>query len=192
MSEMIEIFSEKIARELHLQPWQVFNTLKLMAGGATIPFIARYRKEMTGELDEVMLAAIRDRNQQLTEIEKRRAFILSSITEQDKKDIEFGIAHGVDFIAASFVRNAKAIQEIRNIIEFQMVFSLFSLALGNYFLPKIGIPQETIDIYDLLIFAAYSIAIMQIIVIILLYFDDKIGALTITAFFLVANAMFAR
>ncbi|MBK6963464.1 MAG: RNA-binding transcriptional accessory protein [Bacteroidales bacterium] len=81
---MIEIFSEKIARELHLQPWQVFNTLKLMAGGATIPFIARYRKEMTGELDEVMLAAIRDRNEQLTEIEKRRAFILSSITEQEK------------------------------------------------------------------------------------------------------------
>ncbi|MHC1775097.1 MAG: Tex family protein [Lentimicrobium sp.] len=80
----MEIFSEKIAGELHLQPWQVFNTLKLMAGGATIPFIARYRKEMTGELDEVMLAAIRDRNEQLTEIEKRRAFILSSITEQDK------------------------------------------------------------------------------------------------------------
>jgi len=84
MTEMIEIFSEKIAKELNLQPWQVFNTLKLMAGGATIPFIARYRKEMTGTLDEVMLAAIRDRNEQLTEIEKRRAFILTSITEQDK------------------------------------------------------------------------------------------------------------
>jgi protein Tex len=55
-----------------------------MAGGATIPFIARYRKEMTGELDEVMLAAIRDRNEQLTEIEKRRAFILTSVTEQGK------------------------------------------------------------------------------------------------------------
>lgn len=84
MAEMIEVFSEKIAKELNLQPWQVFNTLKLMAGGATIPFIARYRKEMTGELDEVMLAAIRDRNEQLTEIEKRRAFILISITEQGK------------------------------------------------------------------------------------------------------------
>jgi len=81
---MIEIFSEKIAKELNLQPWQVFNTLKLMAGGATIPFIARYRKEMTGELDEVILAAIRDRNEQLTEIEKRRAFILTSVTEQGK------------------------------------------------------------------------------------------------------------
>jgi uncharacterized protein len=84
MTEMIEVFSEKIARELNLQPWQVFNTLKLMAGGATIPFIARYRKEMTGELDEVMLAAIRDRNEQLTEIEKRRTFILTSVTEQGK------------------------------------------------------------------------------------------------------------
>lgn len=84
MAEMIEVFSEKIAKELNLQPWQVFNTLKLMAGGATIPFIARYRKEMTGELDEVMLAAIRDRNEQLTEIEKRRAFILTSVTEQGK------------------------------------------------------------------------------------------------------------
>ncbi|MBL7904501.1 MAG: RNA-binding transcriptional accessory protein [Bacteroidales bacterium] len=84
MSEFTELFSEKIARELNLQPWQVFNTLKLMEGGATIPFIARYRKEMTGTLDEVMLAAIRDRNEQLTEIEKRRAFILESVTEQGK------------------------------------------------------------------------------------------------------------
>lgn len=84
MSEFTELFAEKIARELNLQPWQVFNTLKLMEGGATIPFIARYRKEMTGTLDEVMLAAIRDRNEQLTEIEKRRAFILESVTEQGK------------------------------------------------------------------------------------------------------------
>ncbi|MBK9358530.1 MAG: RNA-binding transcriptional accessory protein [Bacteroidales bacterium] len=84
MTEQIEIFSEKIAKELNLQPWQVFNTLKLMEGGATIPFLARYRKEMTGSLDEVVLAAIRDRNEQLTEIEKRRVFILSSITEQGK------------------------------------------------------------------------------------------------------------
>jgi len=84
MKEQIELFSEKIAKELNIQPWQVFNTLKLMEGGATIPFIARYRKEMTGSLDEVLLAAIRDRNEQLTEIEKRRAFILSSITEQGK------------------------------------------------------------------------------------------------------------
>lgn len=84
MAEQIEVFSEKIAKELNLQPWQVFNTLKLMEGGATIPFIARYRKEMTGTLDEVQLAAIRDRNSELTEMEKRRAYILCSITEQEK------------------------------------------------------------------------------------------------------------
>ncbi|MBV2246759.1 MAG: hypothetical protein KUL83_06320, partial [Lentimicrobium sp.] len=65
MTEIMKDFTDLIARELNLQPWQVFNTLKLMAGGATIPFIARYRKEMTGTLDEVKLAAIRDRNQQL-------------------------------------------------------------------------------------------------------------------------------
>ncbi|HAH60427.1 MAG TPA: RNA-binding transcriptional accessory protein, partial [Bacteroidales bacterium] len=77
-------FTDLIARELNLQPWQVFNTLKLMAGGATIPFIARYRKEMTGTLDEVKLAAIRDRNQQLLDIEKRREAILNAIREQEK------------------------------------------------------------------------------------------------------------
>lgn len=73
-----------IARELNLQPWQVFNTIKLMEGGATIPFMARYRKEMTGSLDEVQLAAIRDRHQQLMELEKRREYILGSVQEQEK------------------------------------------------------------------------------------------------------------
>lgn len=84
MTDLNTLFSETIARELNLQPWQVFNTIKLMEGGATIPFMARYRKEMTGSLDEVMLAAIRDRHQQLTELEKRREFILESIASQEK------------------------------------------------------------------------------------------------------------
>ncbi|HPG33556.1 MAG TPA: Tex-like N-terminal domain-containing protein, partial [Lentimicrobium sp.] len=84
MNENENIFSEKIARELNLQAWQVFNTIKLMEGGATIPFIARYRKEMTGSLDEVQLALIRDRHEVLVETEKRRAYILSSIIEQEK------------------------------------------------------------------------------------------------------------
>lgn len=79
--------------------------------------------------------------------------------------------------------------ELRNIIEFQMVFSLFALACGNYLLPKIGLSAAALDIYNLLIFAAYSTAIMQIIVIFLLYFDDKKGALVVTAFFLTANAV---
>lgn len=84
MTEQNELFANKIAGELHLQPWQVFNTIKLMEGGATIPFMARYRKEMTGSLDEVMLAAIRDRHQQLVELEKRREFILGSVQDQEK------------------------------------------------------------------------------------------------------------
>lgn len=84
MTDTSTQFAEIIARELNLQPWQVFNTIKLMEGGATIPFMARYRKEMTGSLDEVQLAAIRDRHQQLIELEKRRAFILESIAAQEK------------------------------------------------------------------------------------------------------------
>ena len=73
-----------IARELNLSSQQVENTLKLLNEGATIPFIARYRKEMTGSLDEVMLIRIRDRLKQLTELDKRRETILSSIQEQGK------------------------------------------------------------------------------------------------------------
>ena len=84
MTDTNNPFAEIIARELNLQAWQVFNTIKLMEGGATIPFMARYRKEMTGSLDEVQLAAIRDRNQQLIELEKRRAFILETIAGQEK------------------------------------------------------------------------------------------------------------
>lgn len=84
MTDQNNQFAEMIARELNLQPWQVFNTIKLMEGGATIPFMARYRKEMTGSLDEVQLAAIRDRHQQLMELEKRREYILGSVQEQEK------------------------------------------------------------------------------------------------------------
>ena len=84
MTDQNNQFAEMIARELNLQPWQVFNTIKLMEGGATIPFMARYRKEMTGSLDEVQLAAIRDRHQQLLELEKRREYILGSVQEQGK------------------------------------------------------------------------------------------------------------
>jgi uncharacterized protein len=84
MTDQNNQFAEMIARELNLQPWQVFNTIKLMEGGATIPFMARYRKEMTGSLDEVQLAAIRDRHQQLLDLEKRREYILGSVQEQEK------------------------------------------------------------------------------------------------------------
>ncbi len=75
---------DKIAKELGLQKRQVENTLYLLNNKATIPFIARYRKELTGSLDEVVIGSIRDRNCQLVELDKRRESILESIKEQEK------------------------------------------------------------------------------------------------------------
>ena len=73
-----------ISSELALSERQVSVVLSLLAEGATIPFIARYRKEMTGSLDEVQLTQIRDRAQQLRELDKRRETILKSLTDQGK------------------------------------------------------------------------------------------------------------
>jgi len=75
---------DKIAKELGLQKRQVENTIYLLNNSATIPFIARYRKELTGSLDEVEIGNIRDRNIQLVELDKRRESILESIKEQEK------------------------------------------------------------------------------------------------------------
>lgn len=76
--------NKKIADELSVTEKQVQVTINLLDDGGTVPFIARYRKEMTGTLDEVQIAAIRDRMQQLNELDKRRDAILKSIIEQEK------------------------------------------------------------------------------------------------------------
>jgi len=73
----------KVAAELKIQQSQVAATAKLLAEGATVPFIARYRKEVTGALDEVQIADIRDRLEQLAELEKRREAILKSLVERE-------------------------------------------------------------------------------------------------------------
>src|SRR3979490_105856 len=75
-----------IAGELSLQPQQVHGALALFDEGNTLPFIARYRKEATGGLDEVQLRDVRDRAQYLRELTERRAAILKSIEEQGKLD----------------------------------------------------------------------------------------------------------
>ena len=75
---------KKIASELSVTEKQVSATVDLLDEGATVPFISRYRKEMTGSLDEVQVAAIRDRMQQLRELDKRREAILKSLTELGK------------------------------------------------------------------------------------------------------------
>jgi uncharacterized protein len=71
-----------ISEELKISTTQVINTAALLESGATVPFIARYRKELTGSLDEVAITDIRDRLKQLQELDKRREAILKSIEEQ--------------------------------------------------------------------------------------------------------------
>lgn len=73
-----------LANELTLKPTQIKNALELFAEGATVPFIARYRKERTGEMNEVQLRDLFDRHTYLTELEERKAAILKSIADQGK------------------------------------------------------------------------------------------------------------
>ena len=79
---MIEKHLVQITNELGLQARQVAATAVLLEEGATVPFIARYRKERTGELDEVKITAIRDRLEQLEVLDKRRESIISSLEER--------------------------------------------------------------------------------------------------------------
>ncbi|MFM5898360.1 MAG: Tex family protein, partial [Dolichospermum sp.] len=76
--------SQLLASELKLKPHQVENALKLLAEGATIPFIARYRKERTDEMDEMQLRDLQDRYNYLTELEERKKVIVNAIAQQDK------------------------------------------------------------------------------------------------------------
>jgi uncharacterized protein len=80
---MDRALSNKIAKELHLTEKQVHATVQLLDEDATIPFIARYRKEATGSLDEVAIAAIRDRLHHLRELDARRKAILKSLKERE-------------------------------------------------------------------------------------------------------------
>lgn len=80
LSAVIQIITE----ETGIKTSQVANTISLLQGGATVPFIARYRKEQTGELDEVQIRTIEERLAYFTELEARRQTILASIAEQGK------------------------------------------------------------------------------------------------------------
>ncbi len=90
---MIEVqHIQKISSEGNLKLWQVEKTLELLGAGATVPFIARYRKEMTGTLDEEQIAFIRDRHVRLVDLDKRREAIVASIVEQEKMTPELEAA----------------------------------------------------------------------------------------------------
>ncbi|MCK9183640.1 MAG: helix-hairpin-helix domain-containing protein, partial [Fibrobacteraceae bacterium] len=77
-------FSQVISEELKLEEWRVAKALELMDQGGTVPFIARYRKDQTGTLNEIELRDIQHRREYLQEIEERKATILKSIEEQGK------------------------------------------------------------------------------------------------------------
>lgn len=98
-----------IARQLEiefsLKPWQVENTLKLIDDGNTIPFIARYRKEATGSLDDQLLRELSDRLGYLRSLEEQKEKIIASITEQELMTDE--IAKAID--------NAKTLTELEDI-----------------------------------------------------------------------------
>ncbi|MDQ2655942.1 MAG: RNA-binding transcriptional accessory protein, partial [Bacteroidota bacterium] len=82
--ENISRWIEQITREFSLQQKYVKAVSELLMEGATIPFIARYRKELTGSMDEVVVANVRDRLEQLRDLDKRREAIISSIEKQEK------------------------------------------------------------------------------------------------------------
>ena len=78
--------TQRLAQEFSLQPQQVQNTIDLIDQGNTIPFIARYRKEMTGSLDDQLLREFSERLSYLRGLQKRKEEVLASIESQDKLD----------------------------------------------------------------------------------------------------------
>jgi len=81
---MDQRYSGVIATQLGLKEQHVAAVLKLFGEGSTVPFIARYRKEMTGSMDEVAIIAVRDHGERMAELDRRRAVVIKSIGEQDK------------------------------------------------------------------------------------------------------------
>jgi protein Tex len=100
-----ENYFEIISREANIPVRNIDKTARLLEEGATVPFIARYRKELTGSLDETQIGLIRERLQQLKELDKRREAILSSIAEQEKLTPELGKA----------IQGAKTMSELEDL-----------------------------------------------------------------------------
>src|SRR5690606_39431382 len=84
----MSIIVKQIAAEIAARPEQVAATITLLEEGATVPFIARYRKEVTGGLDDTQLRHLEQRLTYLRELEERRQVILKTIDEQGKRSEE--------------------------------------------------------------------------------------------------------
>lgn len=94
----------------------------------------------------------------------------------------------IDFARKEMIRVLWS--EVRNIMEFQLFFTLVFLAAGYYVLPRLGLGQLSVDIFNLLTLGAYMIVLIFIIMTVLLYFEDRSGALFISATFLISNSVF--
>lgn len=97
---MFELYWEDVAKQTAIPAFAVKNTLQLLSEGATIPFIARYRKERTGSLDEVAIAQIQKTLKKLEELAERKVTVLKSIEEQGKltKELQDKIKNCVDIL----------------------------------------------------------------------------------------------
>lgn len=95
----------KLAKELSVKPWQVENTVKLIDDGNTIPFIARYRKELTGELSDTILRELNERLAYLRNLESRKEEVLRIIGEQGKLTSELEAA----------IQKAEVLQEVEDL-----------------------------------------------------------------------------
>ena len=100
---MLPSIEQRLALELAAKPAQVSAAIALLDEGATVPFIARYRKEATGGLDDIQLRLLEERLRYLRELEDRRAAIVASITEQNKMTPVFQLAQ----VAQAFFQQAQ-------------------------------------------------------------------------------------
>ena len=98
-------FINKIVKEFGVTTRVAENVIKLLSEGATVPFIARYRKEMTGTMNEETVAEVKKRLEQLDELEKRKEFVLKSIVEQEKLTPEL----------EKSIQNAETLQDVEDL-----------------------------------------------------------------------------
>ena len=99
-SESMKPINLRIAEELGVREQQVAAAISLLDGGATVPFVARYRKEATGALDDAQLRTLDERLRYLRELDERRAVILDSISQQGKLDA--GLKQGPWILGENF------------------------------------------------------------------------------------------
>lgn len=136
--EHLEIITDKLA----ISAKQIENTARLLEGGATVPFVSRYRKEATGSLDEVQITAIKEQLAKLKEVDKRRESIINSIEKQGKLTDEL----------KAQIENTYALTELEDIyLPYKIkrkTRALLAREKGLEPLAKIIIKQQESNVYE--------------------------------------------